>query len=156
MAGAARFKGRIGYAGALLADSDLWFQYNPSTVQYSRAATYSKNQAAFADFPNSPASAIPSQSWIRNEAEEISIDLFFHEDAKRNIEKQLQQLDDFMKPDPNTGKPKDLFFSFGAGRSDRIRILQKNVTGTLYDPTGLCQEAKVSLKFAALSSRVRS
>jgi hypothetical protein len=156
MAGPARFKGRIGYAGALLADNDLWFQYNPSTVQYSRSATYSKNQAAFADFPNSSASAIPSLSWIRNEAEDISIELIFHEDGKRNVEKQLQQLDDFMKPDANTGKPKPLFFSFGSGRSDRIVILQKNVTGTLYDPTGLCQEAKVSLKFTALTSRVRS
>lgn len=156
MAGPARFKGRIGYAGTSSAASDLTFQYNPSTVQYHRSATYSKNQAAFADFPNSAPSAIPALSWIRNEAEDISIDLIFHEDGAKNVESQLRQLDDFMKPDANTGKPRSLFFSFGAGRSDRIVILDKSVTGTLYDPTGLCQEAKVQLKFTALSSRVRS
>lgn len=149
-------KGRIGYAGALLADSDLWFQYNPQNVTYSRDATYSKNQAAFADFPNSAPSAVPALSWIRNEAETISLDLIFHEDGKRNIEKVLQQLDDFLRPDPNTGKPRDLFFSFGAGRSDRIRILNKTVVGTLFNEELQCQEAKVQLKITCLSSRVRS
>lgn len=149
-------KGRIGYAGALLADSDLWFQYNPQTVTYSRDATYSKNQAAFADFPNSAPSSVPALAWIRNEAETISVDVIFHEDGKRNVERQLRQLDDFMKPDPNTGKPRDLFFSFGAGRSDRVRILQKTVVGKLFDEQLRCQEATVSLKLTALSSRVKS
>lgn len=149
-------RGRIGYAGALLAASDLWFQYNPQNVTYSRDATYSKNQAAFADFPNSTPSAIPAISWIRNEAESISMDLIFHEDGKRDIEDVLRQLDDFMRPDPNTGKPKDLFFSFGAGRSDRVRILQKNVTGKMYNPQLRCQEAQVQLRLTAVSSRVRS
>jgi len=149
-------KGRIGYAGALLADSDLWFQYNPQTVTYGREATYSKNAAAFADFPNSAPSSIPALSWIRNEAETISIDLIFHEDGKKNVESKLRQLDDFMKPDPNTGKPKDLFFSFGAGRSDRIRILGKNVVITLCDEQLRAQEAKVTLRITCLSSRVRA
>lgn len=149
-------RGRIGYAGTSSAQGDLAFQYNPQSITYTRAATYSKNQAAFADFPNSAPSSIPSLSWIRNEAEEISMEIIFHEDGKKNIEDKLLALDNFMKPDANTGKPKDLFFSFGMGRSDRIRLLQKTVTGTLFDNLGRCQEAKVQLRFTALASRVKA
>lgn len=156
MSGSQFAKGRIGFVGLALVDSDLTFQYNPQSITYSRDATYSKNSAAFADFPNSAPTAIPSMSWIRNEAESITIDVIFHEDGKRNVERQLQLLDNFMKPDANTGKPKDLFFSLGQGRSDRVRILSKTVTAKLFDSSLLCQEATVSLRFTAMASRVRS
>lgn len=159
---AARLKGRIGYWGTVTAQQDLVFQYNPSTIQFGRRATYSTNQAAFADFPNSPASAVPAISWIRNEAEDISIELIFdHIDRTDNrpsfdVELALRRLDDFMTPDVNTGKPRDLFFSFGAGRSDRIRILEKNVTSKIYDEKLACTQATVQLKLKALTSRVRT
>jgi len=150
-------KGSLGFLDARNPDQDLVFQFNPTTISRSRRATYAHSMAALADFPNAGANAIPSIEWNRNEAEDISFDLMLHRRAKEggkpaNVEADLKRIDDFMKPDANTGRPRDLVLKMGP-RSDRVRITDKNVVERLFDPDLNVQQATVSLKMIALRSR---
>lgn len=143
-----------GYIGLLIGKKadDLTFQYNPKEVRRNARATYANNAAALSDFPRTRTNQGQPIEWIRNEAEDFSVDLIFHEDGDRDIEQQLQKLDDFMKPDTNTKQPQDLILVMGP-RTDRVRILEKDVTETLYTPDLHVQEARVSLKFKSMTSR---
>lgn len=147
------FKGRIGYADEVSARNDLIFQYNPQTVEWSRSATYSTNNAALADFPNASASSKPAFWWIRNPPETASFELFFHEDGNKTIEPYLKKLDDLMKPSPTTGRPRILFMSWGMSRRDLVAIMEKNVKGTLANRAGEWTEARVTIKLGLYTSR---
>lgn len=146
-------KGKIGFLRGP-SSSDLTFQFNPTPVERSRRAIYAPNQAVYADFPNATGSATPAMLWVRNEAEGVSLELYFREYGAKDVEDELKKLDDFMKPDPNTGKPQDLFLSLGF-RSDRVRILSKAVRETLRTPDLRVQEARVQLMLTSLKSRSR-
>lgn len=144
-------KGRIGFlTGNAL--SDLIFQYNPTEIDRERNASYANNQAAYADFPNSSPSSIAAKEWLRNEAEEFTVELIFHEVGDKTVDAQLQKLDDLMAPDSTTGRPRDLVLIMGK-RSDRIRITNKRVREKLFDPQLGVQSAVVSLRMFALRSR---
>lgn len=144
-------KGRLGFLNGRASD-DLIFQFNPTQIERARDAMYAPNQAALADFPNSTLKQLPAVEWIRNNAEEINLDLFFFERGDKNIEPQLKKLDALMKPDPNTGKPRDLVLSMGP-RHDRVRIKSKRVVENLFDPKLNVQQARVTLVLTALTSR---
>lgn len=133
-------------------DDDLVMQYNPTKRDLNRNATYANNQAALADFPNTLAKQQPAIEWIRNEAEEMDVELFFSYRGDKDCERELQKLDDFMRPNRTTGKPSDLIFVAGT-RSDRVRIMGKRVTEELYTPTGRVQQARVRLTLKCLTSR---
>lgn len=145
-------KGRMGIFDSVSAADDLIFQYNPHEIDRDRRASYGSNAAALADFPNSPKSGVQSREWVRNEPEDFQFDLMLHEVGDKDVEASLKKLDDFMKPDQNTLQPKDLFLKMGS-RSDRIRILQKSVKEKRYTPDLKVQEALVTLKVFALTSR---
>ena|SRR5579884_105438 len=148
----ALFKGRIGVLNGG-PYSDLYFQFNPSEIRRQRRAVYADNRAAFADFPNSSASAIPAFEWQRNEAEEFDFELIFHRVEKnKDCDEDLRGLDNLMAPDPNTGRPRDLLLVLGK-RTDRIRIMDKTVTERLFDEAGAVQSARVQLRVRALKSR---
>lgn len=143
-----------GYIGFLSDKSgDVQFQYNPEKVERSDRYTYAHNQAAYADLPNNT-SKYPSLEWVRNEPEEIAIDLLFFERGKKNVEDKLKKLDKLSQPDRSTGAPRDLVLSLGV-RSDRVRITQKNVVEDLFDEQLNVQRARVSLRMTALKSRTR-
>lgn len=143
-----------GYMGLKANNSkDLTFQYNPTTISRNRRATYAKNTAAYADFPNSPNGAPPSLEWLRNEPEDIQIDIFLHVDGDKTVDDQLKKLDEFMVPEKSTGQPPDLILVMG--RADRVRITEKNVVEKLFTPGLGVQEATVNLRLTALKSRSR-
>lgn len=155
-------KGRLGYLLGPQSE-DLIFQFNPQEIERERAATYAKNQAAYADFPNSSQGAIPSREWIRNEDEEFNVELFFHykddsipgtsdKNYKFDVDLRLGKLDEFMKPDPNTGRPKDLILVLGQ-RTDRVRILTKRASERMFDEQLRVLSARVTLRLFALRSR---
>src|SRR6185312_9047704 len=144
-------KGRLGFLnGSGL--SDLIFQFNPTEIDRERNASYANNQAAYADFPNSGPSSIAAREWLRNEAEEFSVELIFHEVGDKTVDVQLKKLDELMAPDPTTGRPRDLVLVMGK-RSDRVRITNKRVREKLFDPQLGVQSAVVSLRMFALRSR---
>jgi hypothetical protein len=155
--------GSLGFLKTNNPDDDLKFQFNPQTVTRSRAATYAHSMAALADFPNASENAIPSIEWNRNEAEEISFDLFLNRQGNEgansgrgngpaHVETELLKLDALMKPDQNTGRPRDLVLKMGP-RADRVRIINKVVIEKLYDPDLYVQQATVALRLIALRSR---
>lgn len=147
------FTGRIGILNAPSQDGDLFFQYNPRTIRRARRAAYADNRAALADFPNSPASAIPAFEWQRNDAEEFDFELMLHRtDDGQDVEDELHRLDELMTPDPNSGRPRDLILVLGV-RTDRIRILDKSVNENLFAPNGAVQSATVNMRCRALKSR---
>lgn len=143
-------KGYIGYLNG--EPRYLQFQYNPREVKRGRRATYAKNTAALADFPNSTDRQAPAIEWIRNEAEDVSFELLLHRDGDKNVEAELKKLDKMMQPDRSTGEPRDLVLVMGV-RSDRVRITEKDVTEKLYAPDLKVQEATVSLRLIAKRSR---
>lgn len=144
-------KGRIGALKGSTAD-DITFQYNPKDMRRSRRATYARNNAARADFPNSSLNQGQSLEWIRNESEDLEFELLLHVDGDKDIDSQLEKFDALMKPDATTGEPRDLIIQFGP-RADRCRILDKTVVETLFSPKLNVQEARVSLKVTLLTSR---
>jgi hypothetical protein len=144
-------RGRIGRADTLSSANDLVFQYNPTTVRRARRATYARNGAAMADLWTGEGGA-DSLEWIRNEPEEISLDLFFHADGKETVERYLKALDEFLKPDPTTGRPPPLVLVLG-NRSDRVRLTDKEVEERLFDQQLNVQEARVQCRFTTLAAR---
>lgn len=144
-------KGRISRADDLQAASALVFQFNPTTVRRARRATYASSNAAMADLWTGGGNA-DSIEWIRNQAEEISFELFFHADGKENVERYLKALDDLMKPEASTGRPPDLVLVLG-NRSDRVRITEKDTEERLYDEQMNVQEARVQMRFTTLRAR---
>ena len=133
----------------------LGFQYNPTTIDRDREAVYAENHAALSDMPNSPDKALPPITWLRNPAEEFSVELVFHKDAAdKDVEEELAQLDRFMDRDGATGRPLDLVLSMGV-RADRVRILSKRVKEELFTKTLRVRRARVTLKLKALRSRTR-
>lgn len=142
-----------GYIGYLKGEPRyLPFQYNPKEVKRARRATYAKNAASLADFPNSTDRQAPAVEWIRNEAEDVAIELIFQRNGEENVEDELKRLDKMMQPDRSTGEPKDLVLVMGV-RSDRVRIIEKDVTEELFAPDLKVQRARVSLKLIAKRSR---
>jgi len=144
-------KGRIGFLNGN-ASTDLIFQFNPTEIDRERNASYAANQAAYADFPNSGPNAIAAKEWLRNEAEQFTVELIFHETGDKTVDRQLKQLDDMSAPDSTTGRPRDLILIMGK-RSDRVRIENKRVREQLFDPQLGVQSARVSLRLFALRSR---
>jgi hypothetical protein len=158
-------RGSLGFLDARNPDEDLKFQYNPTTMSRNRRAEYAHNMAALADFPNAGPSAIPSIEWNRNQPEEFTVELFFNRQGNEqkghgaqsvavNVEAELKKLDDLMKPDQNTGRPRDLILKMGP-RSDRVRITDKSVVEKMFDPDLNVQQATVTLRLTALKSRSR-
>lgn len=133
--------------------NDLVFQFNPTTIDRSRRATYANNNAALADFPRSAPGSLRAIEWIRNEAEEFTIELIFHQDGDKNVETQLRRLDDFMAPNIDTKQPPDLVMTMGP-RADLVRIIEKKATEKLFDPSLHVQEAVVTLHLKSLRSRM--
>jgi hypothetical protein len=144
-------KGRIGRADTMSAANDLVFQFNPTSVRRARRAIYAPNNAAMADLWTGGGGA-DSIEWIRNQAEEISFELFFHADGKQTVERYLKALDDFLKPDATTGRPPDLVLVLG-NRSDRVRLTDKEVDERLFDDQLNVQEARVQCRFTTLAAR---
>ena len=147
-----------GYLGTLRngqIDRRLQFQYNPKTVDIEREAEYADNKAALADLPNSSDNALPAAQWLRNKAEEFTVETVWHKDgADEHVADELQTLDDFMRPDGATGRPLDIVLSMGT-RADRVRILRKQVRVELFTKTLQPRRAIVTMRLKAMRSRTR-
>lgn len=85
------------------------FQYNPTTLSYSRGASYVDISA--------PGMPYPSTQFVKGNARSFSVPLFFYDNPNTGvIKKYIDFLGSFLPPETNTQgytKPPEMTFCYG-------------------------------------------
>ena len=128
---------------------DFIFPLNPSKVTRRRAPQYADIAIAQGDAWQSE---VPQLEWVRNPPEDIAIEFMLYAfNMRDHVEQYLDHIDLLMARDSRTGQPPDLVFV--NGRSDRVRVVGKDVEEMLWRYDGKVQKAMVKLQFRTLRPR---
>ena len=117
------------------------FQYNPTTLQYSRSATYTELA--------SPGMAYPNTQFVRGDQRSFPVELFFYDNPSIGIiESYKRFLEGFLPPEvntPNFKKPPEMTFCCGTFIR-RCVVESMDVNIELYNRLGLPTQARITLQ----------
>lgn len=117
------------------------FQYNPTTLQYSRSATYTELAA--------PGMAYPNTQFVRGDQRSFPVELFFYDNPCTGyIESYIKFLEGFLPPEVNSSsfkKPPEMTFCCGYFIRKCV-IESMETTIELFNRFGKPTQAKVTLQ----------
>lgn len=125
------------------------FRLNPEKTSEEHGANYAEVGIAGADWRTGGAGYPQPVEWTRNRPSRKDADLLLysapqHEGQSPDIERELAQLEAFLKKDRATGEPPDLIYQEGK-RYDVVRLERITVDPLLYTPDLRRTQARVRL-----------
>ena len=118
----------------------IFFQYNPTTLEYSRSASYAEISA--------PGMAYPNTQFVKGEQRTFSVELFMYDNPSTGlINAYIAFLEAFLPPEINTplfSKPPEMTFCLGYFIK-RCVLESLSVNIEMYNRLGIPTQARLTL-----------